>query len=97
MLLDRFRVQPAENRKFTIDYSERLQSGNLLAAIDSVVIDNATDIPFVVSAGLDAGKTKLVLFTSGGESLNDYKVDITVSTDDSQIWQDEIIYMCEDI
>ncbi|RLC18915.1 MAG: hypothetical protein DRI24_01730 [Deltaproteobacteria bacterium] len=98
MLLGRFRVQPAENRKFTVDYGEeRLQDDNLLFAVNSVTVDVVTDPPFTVTAGMSADQKNVVLFTAGGVSNTQYKVEITVSAEDSQIWQDEIIYQCEDV
>lgn len=97
MLLDRFRVQPAETRKFTVDYSERLQNGATVTILDSLDVDTVTAPPFTVVGGFDAEGIKLILFTSGGVSGEEYKLEITVSTSDGQTWQDEIVYTVEEI
>lgn len=100
MLLNRFKMQPAENRKFTIDYTNRLQEGNILATIDSVVVTpvlEAPSPPFLVSAAMGAENTSVILFATGGESINTYQADITVTTFDGQTWQDEIQWIVEEI
>jgi hypothetical protein len=97
MLLDRFRVQPAEVRKFTVDYSLRLPDPNVLASIASIAIDVATTPPFMVAGEITLDLKKVVLTTQGGLDANDYKADITVTTAEGQTWQDEIIFICEEI
>ena len=97
MLLDRFRVQPAEVRKFTVDYSLRLPDPNVLATIDSIAIDVVTSPAFQVTGELTVDLKKIVLTTQGGIDAEDYQADITVTTTEGQTWQDEIIFICEEI
>lgn len=97
MLLDRFRVQPAEVRKFTVDYSARLPDPNLLATIASIAIDVVTVPAFSVTGELTVDLKKVILTTQGGLDANDYQADITVTTSEGQTWQDEIIFICEEI
>lgn len=98
MLLDRFNIQPAENRKFTIDYSARLQNGNVIVTIGSIVVTPDTSpTPFFVSGALGTDGDKVILFATGGEDLTTYKADITVNTFDGQTWQDEIEWNVEEI
>ena len=98
MLLDRFFMQPAENRKFTVDYTERLQDPNILATINSTTVDPATTTPFVVnSAGIGTSLRTVVIFCGGGESGETYKLELTVETTDGQIWQDELEFVVEEI
>jgi hypothetical protein len=100
MLLDRFRIQPQENRKFTIEYADRLQNGNLLASLAGIVVTpvlEAPSVPFSVSGGLDAGRTKVILWATQGESGNTYQADIKVTTVDGQTWEDEIQWIVEEI
>jgi hypothetical protein len=97
MLLDRFRVQPAEKRKFTIDYSERLQNGNLLTTIQSITIDTVTAPTFVVTGGVNTDGLRVTLYSEGGLDGSEYKMEILVNTaDPGQVWEDEIIFLCED-
>jgi len=98
MLLDRFFMQPAENRKFTIDYTERLQDPNILAAINGTVVTPVTTTPFVInSAGIGTSLRTVVIFCGGGEDGERYKVEVTVQTTDGQIWQDELEFVVEEI
>ncbi len=97
MLLDRFRVQPAEKRRFTIDYAPRLNNGNLLTTVETVTVEPVTVPPFLASVGVDSTKSVLVVYTEGGVDTEDYKVEILVNTIDiGQVWEDEIQFVCED-
>ena len=98
MLLDRFRVQPGEKRKFTVDYTARLLDSNLLTIVSSVVIEPLTAPPFQITAAVNPERNKVILYSSGGLDAEEYKMTILVNTDDSgQCWEDEIIFSCDDI
>jgi hypothetical protein len=99
MILGRFRVQPAEKRKFTVDYTNRLADGELITSVLSVTIDPISDTtPLVISASVDAGQEKVIVYSSGGEDGTDYKVELLVQTSDLSVcWEDEIIFIIEDI
>ena len=97
MLLDRFRVQPNDKRKFTIDYTQRLQDSNLLTVVNSIGIEPVTSPPFAVTAGVDPARQKVILYSSGGVDSTEYKMTILVATDDvGQCWEDELIFSCDD-
>lgn len=98
MLLDRFFMQPAENRKFTIDYTDRLQDLNLIATINGTVVSPVTTTPFVVnSAGIGTALKTVIIFCGGGEDGQSYKLEVTVETTDGQIWQDELEFVVEEL
>jgi hypothetical protein len=99
MLLARFRVQPAEKRKFTVDYTNRLGAGELLTAVLSTTIDPiSVTTPFVISAAVETTQDKVTMYSSGGEDGVDYKVELLVQTSDMDVqWEDEIIFIVEDI
>ena len=98
MILARFRVQPDERRKFVVDYSERLADGEKIVRIKAVKIEPADGNPITVSGGIHPDGDKVVLYTAGGESLQDYKVELQVETTDNHVvWEDELLFMVEDI
>jgi len=99
MILARFRQQPAEKRKFTVDYTNRLNAGELLTAVISATIDPiSATTPLVVSAAVETTQDKVTMYTSGGEDGTEYKVELLVQTSDLDVqWEDEIIFLVEDI
>lgn len=98
MFLDRFFMQPAEIRQFTIDYTDRLQDPNILQSINSTVVTPVTTTPFVInSAGIGTTLRTVIIYCGGGEDGERYKVEVTVQTTDGQIWQDELEFVVEEI
>ena len=76
MLLAKFRVQPAEKRKFTVDYTNRLAAGELLTSVISVTIDPVSETtPLIISAAVETTQDKVTMYSSGGEDGTEYKVD----------------------
>jgi hypothetical protein len=98
MILARFRKQPNERRKFLIDYSERLAEGDALLSIQQTVITPDTTPPLTVSSGINAEGTELTTYVSGGSDNTEYKVEYLVETNDNGVlWEDELIFMVEDV
>lgn len=98
MLLGRFRVQPTEKRKFTVDYTNRLATGETLTNVESTTITPTSDTPFVISAAVETTADKITLYSSGGEDGTDYKLELLVQTSDLGVkWEDEIIFIVEDL
>ena len=100
MILAKFRVQPTEVRKFYLDYSQRLPTG------DNQIVDVSVRVTpvfegegrFAVAAFIGASGTDLTLLTFGGEDGIDYKADIQVSVDPlAVVWEDEVIFIVEDV
>lgn len=98
MILARFRTQPEEKRKFVVDYSERLQEGEVLVSLFAIKVEPADADMLNVSGGIHPDGDKVVLYTTGGKSLMDYKVTLQVETSDNNVvWEDELQFMVEDI
>jgi len=97
MRLARFRKQPAETRKYVLDYSQRLTDGNVLTAINSVIINPATGVtPLIIVPSISTDGLQVVLYVSDGDDRVNYKVDILVEiTDPLILWEDEIIFLVE--
>lgn len=98
MILARFRTQPVERRKFVVDYSDRLQENEQIVSIRAIKVtpDDADSI--TISGGVHPDGDKVVIYTTGGKSLVDYKVDLQVETSDNGVvWEDELFFMVEDI
>lgn len=101
-LLDRFLKQPAEIKKYQIDYSEWLATGE---TVDSVV----TAVTLLNPASGDVGEPALTIgttainagtvfqyYVSAGTDGKRYKVTFQASTSDSQTVESEIEFKVSD-
>lgn len=102
-LLDRFNKQPADVKKYQIDYSEWLDTGVTVTSV-------ATAVALLNSAPGDVGEPTLSLDTtsilggdlyqyylSSGTDGKKYKVTFQASTSDSQVLESEIEFRVRDI
>jgi hypothetical protein len=71
---------PGERINYTIDFSERLDEGDTLAAIDALAVFPATTPPLVVSGGLEQGALAVRLWAQGGTAKTAYQVALRVAT-----------------
>jgi hypothetical protein len=101
-LLDRFIKQPAEIKKYQIDYSEWLATG---ATVDSVVTAVTVINPADDDVGeptMSIGTTQIVggnvyeYYVSSGTDGKRYKVTFQASTSDSQTVESEIEFKVRD-
>lgn len=101
-LLDRFLKQPAEIKKYQIDYSEWLATGE---TVDSVV----TAVTILNEAAGDVGEPTLTIgttqivggnvyeyYVSAGTDNRTYKVTFQASTSDSQTVESEVEFKVKD-
>jgi len=96
MILARFRKQPAEERRYYIDYVDRLDE-QLLTAVEYIKITpDDTDPILQVSAALNTDANKVLFMVLGGLDLTIYKVEFGVRTDSGELWEDEVEFICED-
>jgi hypothetical protein len=100
MRLARFTKQPIEQRRFVIDYSHRLQTGETIATIDGYDITPVSETtPLAVSASIGVANDNVVLYVSGGEDCIEYTLQVRVTTSDAGgvLWEDELIFEVEEI
>jgi hypothetical protein len=98
VILTRFKKQSAESRKFTIDYSPRLDSSEVITNVKNVLVTPTTVPPLEVTSIISAAETSVYLYIAGGTDGTEYKVDVQTETGDALIlWEDEIIMIIEDI
>jgi hypothetical protein len=101
-LLDRFNKQPADIKKYQIDYSEWLGTGETVTGVvTSVTLLNPADDD-VGEPTLTIGTTQIVggnvfeYYVSLGTDGKRYKVTFQASTDDSQTVESEIEFKVRD-
>ncbi len=89
--------QPAEKRKFSMDFSNLLATGESITTISSVTSEEidggASDL---VITGQTLNGASVEMFIESGTSGKTYRVEITVNTNGSQILQgDGILYVSD--
>lgn len=96
MKLGAFKKTPQERKRYTISYSDWLDTGEL---VDSVVyaIDNTTTPPLLVEGSAVAVDGLGVLFfVSGGLDSEQYQLNVLMTTDAGQIKEDYIKFVVEE-
>lgn len=92
MSLGRFSKTPVERKRYAIDYSDWLDTGETVSSY-VFSISPTTTSPLVVDAtSLSSGSKTLVFFVSGGLTANQYTVDVRTTTSGGQVKEDTILY-----
>jgi hypothetical protein len=89
--------QSIERRKFSMDFAALLSSGETISGIASVTSEKidggATDLIITNSS---VNGTKVEMFIEGGTSGMTYRIEVTITTNGSQILQgDGILYVSD--
>lgn len=94
MRLARFQKTSVERIKYTIDYTEWLDQGELLAGVSFL-----PDDPALVVDGslLNDDKTQVSYFVSGGASGLSYTLHTQAQTSAGQLKEDYVLYFIKDI
>lgn len=101
-LLDRFIKQPAEIKKYQIDYSEWLPTGETVTAVVTQVTLLNPATGDVGEPALTVGTTQIVggnvfeYFLSSGTDGKRYKVTFQADTSDSQRVESEVEFKVDD-
>lgn len=101
-LLDRFNKQPAEIKKYQIEYAEWLAEGQTITNVDTDVIvinDAATDVgepTMTITNGNIIGGTVYGYTVNSGTSGKRYKVTFQATTSDAQLVESEIEFKVND-
>ena len=101
-LLDRFNKQPAEIKKYQIDYSEWLATGETVTSVVTAVelLNPATgdvgEPTMTIGTTAIVGGTMYEYYVSLGTDGKRYKVTFQASTSSSQIVESEIEFKVND-
>jgi hypothetical protein len=92
--------QPTEKRKFTMDFTNILGTGESITQITSVSSEKEggylTDLS-ITTTGIVTGSKKCDMFIESGTLGNTYRVEVLVTTDASQILEGDGILFITDI
>jgi hypothetical protein len=89
--------QPVEKRKFSMDFSALLSSAEILTSITSVTSEEINGgVSDLTITGQTINGTKVEMFIESGTSGITYRVEVTVTTNGSQILQGDGILFVSD-
>lgn len=91
MALGKFTKTPDEAKRYAIDYSEWLDTGEYISHISFNVISSVTDI-VIVPGSIGATDTEVLFFVSGGTVGTTYTIAVTMTTSTNQVKQDTVVY-----
>lgn len=97
MRLGSFVKTPIERKRYAIDYSEWLDTGETLSTV-VYTIPTATTPPLVVDAtSISSGNKIAVFFINGGLNGRQYTVEVVATTSGGQIKEDTILFTVRDV
>tara|TARA_R100001086_G_scaffold225201_1_gene143388 strand:- start:85 stop:396 length:312 start_codon:yes stop_codon:yes gene_type:complete len=91
--------QPAENRKFEMDFTNVLGSSEAITSITSIESEKvggyASDLS-ITNQAIETGAKKVSMFIASGTLGNTYRVEVLVATDASQTLEgDGVLYVTD--
>ena len=91
--------QPAENRKFEMDFTNVLGASEAITSITSIESEKvggyASDLT-ITNQAIETGDKKVAMFIADGTLGNTYRVEVLVATDASQtIEGDGVLYVTD--
>ena len=92
MKLARFTKQPSERKRYTIDYSDWLDTSETISTVAFVPSPIATGGLVVDAYSIATPATSVVFFANFGVSGTTYTVTVTITTSGGQIKEDEILF-----
>jgi hypothetical protein len=96
MRLGKFKQAPLERRRYFVDYSDWLDTGEIISPSPVLNVIETTTPPLVVDGiALGTGNTGVVFYVSGGLDGEEYQVDIIINTSTAQVKEDSFIYTIE--
>lgn len=95
MRLGKFIKTPNERKRYTVDYSNWLETVETLATVD-FTIDPVGTLE-IDAFEIMPGNKKVMFYVSGGDAAVTYHVTILVSTSSGQTKEDVIYYIVKDL
>tara|TARA_Y100000593_G_C4246938_1_gene305187 strand:+ start:516 stop:827 length:312 start_codon:yes stop_codon:yes gene_type:complete len=91
--------QPAENRKFEMDFTNVLGSSEAITSITSIESEKVggyTSDLSITNQTIETGDKKVSMFIASGTLGNTYRVEVLVATDASQTLEgDGVLYVTD--
>jgi NADH/NAD ratio-sensing transcriptional regulator Rex len=93
MKLAKFTKSPAERKRYQIDYSEWLDTGELVQSVVFTVSPSTGTTPLEIDAFLiGTPATDVEFFANLGDDGIGYTVNVVMTTDGGQIKEDQVLF-----
>ena len=89
MKLGRFNKTPVERKRYAIDYSQWLDTGETVSSFTLAASPTGMTVD---GSSLDTTNTILTYFMSGGTDGQQYTLDVRITTSGGQIKEDTVLY-----
>lgn len=97
MRLGNFTKTPAEVKRYKVEYSDWLDTGEYVQSVVLTVTPTSPSNPLTAAANsIGASATSFAFFVAGGVTGTVYTVDIRVTTTGGQIKEDTILFTVRD-
>lgn len=96
MKLARFTKGPTERKRYSIDYSDWLDTGETISAVTFTPSPLATGGLEVDAYTISTPATSVVFFANAGIDGTTYTLDVTITTSGGQIKEDQILFSVRD-
>lgn len=97
MRLGKFAKSPQERKRYTIDYTDWLETAETISTA-LYTIRQVTTSPLVVDAqSILTGNKKVSFYVSGGDDTETYDVEIKITTSTGQVKEDVVVFAVRDI
>ena len=94
MRLGKFRKTPAERKRYTVDYTDWLDTSETVTAVNYTI----TPSGMVVDAqAILTGNKKISFYVSGGNNEETYNIDVKATTSSGQIKEDVVSFFVRDV
>lgn len=98
MKLGQFAKSPVERKRYALDYTDWLDTGEVVNGVTFTVTPTTGTSPLLVdSNSINASGTEVRFFVSSGDNGVNYTVTARVQTSGGQIKEDEILYLVRDL
>lgn len=97
MKLGKFIKAPGERKRYSIDYNNWLDTGELIST-RTFSVTPVTTPPFLIDASATLpGNRSIAFYAAGGKSGENYKVTVSISTSGGQVKEDVVLFQVKDV
>ena len=98
MKLGQFVKSPVERKRYALDYTDWLDTGETVSSVSFTVSPSTGTSPLVVdSSSISTSGTEVRFFVASGDDGGNYTVTAVIQTSGGQIKEDEIIYLVRNL
>lgn len=96
MRLAKFSKTPDERKRYTIDYTDWLETSETVASVTYTIRQVTSPVLVVDAQSILTGNKKISFYISGGDDLETYDVEIKITTSTGQIKEDLVSFVVKE-